>query len=70
LACGGGAGAWVSDCGAVNDVFANHNYTKTPVETVKAVMDAGLNLNCGNFLQDNLGERYSLNGQDVEDRRI
>lgn len=49
-------GAWVSDCGAINDVFVNHNFTKTPVQAVKAVMDAGLDLNCGNFLQDNLGD--------------
>lgn len=47
-------GVWVSDCGAINDVFANHNFTKNRVQAVKAVLDAGLDLNCGNFLQDNL----------------
>lgn len=49
-------GAWVSDCGAINDVFVNHNFTKTRVQAVKAVMDAGLDLNCGNFLQQNLDD--------------
>ena len=40
-------GVWVSDCGAVQDVFANHKFAKSPVEAVRDVMDAGLDLNCG-----------------------
>ena len=40
-------GVWVSDCGAVQDVFANHKFATSPVEAVRDVMDAGLDLNCG-----------------------
>ena len=49
-------GIWVSDCGAVDDILQHHRYTKTGVETVKASLLAGLDLNCGNFLDEYLGE--------------
>lgn len=58
-----------SDCGAVNDVFSNvsdlpiphrspylsfqHHYNKEPEETVKAVLDAGMDVDCGSFLAHN-----------------
>ena len=50
------SGIWVSDCGAIADIYDTHNYTKTGVATVKAALDAGLDLNCGNFLDEYLGK--------------
>ena len=47
-------GVWVSDCGAVDDVLHNHNYTAGAGATVKAVLEAGLDLNCGDFLDKHL----------------
>lgn len=43
-----------SDCSAVKDVFEKHNYTKTPGATVRAVLRAGMDSNCGSFLQKNI----------------
>lgn len=39
----------VSDCGAVFDIYhgANHGYTKTPEEGIKAAFEAGMDLICG-----------------------
>lgn len=39
----------VSDCGAVDDVFYEHKYTDTQSETCYAVLDAGLDIECGSF---------------------
>jgi len=39
-----------SDCGAVSDVFNNHHYTVTPEETVAAVLAAGTDVDCTNWL--------------------
>ena len=40
-----------SDCGAEYDVFFNHNFTKTPELAVKSILQAGVDVNCGNFMQ-------------------
>lgn len=40
-----------SDCDADADVFNRHNYTKTPEETVRDVLRAGTDLDCGDFVQ-------------------
>lgn len=48
-------GLWVSDCGALNDVQANHLYTSNANETVIAALNAGLDVNCGEIYQENLG---------------
>lgn len=37
----------VSDCGAVVNVFNDHNYTNTESETCRAVLDAGVDIECG-----------------------
>lgn len=39
----------VSDCGAVDDVFYEHKYTDTESETCRAVLDAGMDIECGHF---------------------
>lgn len=46
-------GAIVSDCDADADVFNDHNYTKTPEETVRAVLRAGTDVDCGEFVSRN-----------------
>lgn len=39
----------VSDCGAVDDVFTNHKYKDTTSGTCEAVLDAGVDIECGSF---------------------
>ena len=39
-----------SDCGADANVFFNHHYTKTPEESVAAVLHAGTDVDCGDFV--------------------
>jgi len=39
-----------SDCGAVGNVQNQHHYTKTPLETVTAVLSAGMDTDCGGFM--------------------
>ncbi|XP_037033349.1 beta-D-xylosidase 3-like [Bradysia coprophila] len=41
----------VSDCGAVDDVFFNHKYKDTESETCHAVLDAGVDIECGPFFR-------------------
>ena len=36
-----------SDCGADVDVWAHHNYTKTPEEAAAAILRAGQDIDCG-----------------------
>ncbi len=36
----------VTDCGAIYDMYANHNFTKTPEEAVALAIKAGADLNC------------------------
>ncbi|KAF0682382.1 Aste57867_25470 [Aphanomyces stellatus] len=44
----------VSDCGAVYDVLWQHNYTNSTDDTCAATLMAGMDLNCGDFLQQYL----------------
>jgi beta-glucosidase len=37
----------VSDCGAINDIFANHHFVATPEEAAAAAVKAGCNICCG-----------------------
>ncbi|XP_051132483.1 beta-xylosidase/alpha-L-arabinofuranosidase 2-like [Andrographis paniculata] len=41
----------VTDCDSLKEMFYSQNYTKTPEETVALTLNAGLDLNCGQFLQ-------------------
>jgi len=43
-----------SDCDADSDVFNNHNYTDTAAEAVEAVLKAGTDVDCGNFVKENI----------------
>jgi beta-glucosidase-like glycosyl hydrolase len=45
-----------SDCGAVNDVQNNHKYTHNGDNTSFVVLDAGMDIDCGGFLGQNLGK--------------
>jgi len=42
------------DCGAVDCVQNNHHYTNNPNDTCAVVLDAGMDVDCGSFLQSNL----------------
>merc|ERR1719454_2370386 len=39
-----------SDCGAVSIVQNQHHYTSNPHDTVKAVLTAGMDTDCGGFM--------------------
>jgi hypothetical protein len=49
-------GAWgfdgyvTSDCDADSDVFNSHHYTESPEEAVADVLNAGTDVDCGNFV--------------------
>jgi hypothetical protein len=43
-----------SDCGAVDDVYSPHNYSPTPSDTVKDVLTATMDTDCGGFIQDHM----------------
>ncbi|CAE8633925.1 unnamed protein product [Polarella glacialis] len=43
-------GTIVSDCDADSDAFFGRNYAATPEETVRAVLHAGTDLDCGDFV--------------------
>lgn len=40
-------GYFVSDCGAINDIFEGHKYAATEEEAAAAALNAGCELNCG-----------------------
>jgi beta-glucosidase-like glycosyl hydrolase len=44
------------DCGAVQCVQDNHHYTSNSNDTCKAVLTAGLDIDCGNFLPSYLAQ--------------
>lgn len=44
----------VTDCGALDDVFATHKYVKTPTEAAAAAIKAGINLDCSSVLQSDV----------------
>ena len=46
-------GYTVSDCWAVEQVETTHHYTSNPSDTINAVYDAGMNLECSNFVEQN-----------------
>ncbi|EEY54398.1 beta-D-xylosidase, putative [Phytophthora infestans T30-4] len=43
-----------SDCEAVADVIDHHHYTQSPEQTCATTLDAGMDLNCGEFLRQHL----------------
>ncbi len=41
----------VSDCGAIRDIFENHQLVDSPEEAAALAVNAGCDLNCGNYYQ-------------------
>ncbi|MDG1219187.1 MAG: glycoside hydrolase family 3 C-terminal domain-containing protein [Flavobacteriaceae bacterium] len=50
----------VSDCGAINDIHANHKIVKTPEESAALGVITGCDLNCGGIYQKYLLESVTL----------
>ncbi len=50
-------GYFVSDCGAINDIWANHHFTETIEGAAAAALKAGCQLNCGDAFR-HLVEAY------------
>ena len=50
----------VSDCGAINDIHANHKIVKTPAESAALGVINGCDLNCGGIYQNNLNNSIEL----------
>ncbi|MBS1663301.1 MAG: glycoside hydrolase family 3 C-terminal domain-containing protein [Bacteroidetes bacterium] len=44
----------VTDCGALDDIFARHKALPGPVETAAAAIKAGVDLDCSNVLQNDV----------------
>ena len=42
------------DCGAAKDVFTAHNFTSTAEEAANLALEAGMDVDCGSFLQSHL----------------
>ena len=56
----GFTGFVVSDCGAINDIHANHKIVKTPEESAALGVITGCDLNCGGIYQRYLLESVTL----------
>ncbi|MGY8919559.1 MAG: glycoside hydrolase family 3 C-terminal domain-containing protein, partial [Flavobacteriales bacterium] len=50
----------VSDCGAINDIHANHKIVKTPAESAALGVINGCDLNCGSVYQNHLNKSVKL----------
>lgn len=48
----------VTDCWALEDIWARHKVMKNSVEVAAAALKAGINLDCSNMLQDDLMKAY------------
>ena len=44
-------GYYVSDCGAIKDIYAHHHYTETAAEAAATAVKRGCDLNCGSAYQ-------------------
>ena len=49
----------VSDCGAINDIYANHHYASSAAEACAMGINGGTDLNCGSYYQDYLQTAYN-----------
>ena len=62
-----------SDCSAVDDIYYSHHYTLNYGETCSAVFSAGMNIECGGFVQahgvDAINEGY-FSFQDLQNGLI
>jgi beta-glucosidase-like glycosyl hydrolase len=51
-----------SDCNAVNDVQNQHHYTNNSDDTIRAVLEAGMDTDCGNFMSSKTMEKFLSGG--------
>jgi beta-glucosidase-like glycosyl hydrolase len=57
-------------CGAAEDVFKTHNYTKTPEESAAASLMAGMDVDCGSFLAKYLGKALAEGARGVKESDV
>ena len=60
-----------SDCDADSDVFNSHHYTDTAEETVRDVLRAGTDVDCGGFVQQNAQsalDKKLITEEDIDER--
>eukprot|EP00971_Amphidinium_carterae_P098639 1950770-Amphidinium_carterae.1 len=60
-----------SDCDADGDVYSSHHYTETPEEAVKAVLGAGTDVDCGDFVSTyahSALQKGLITEQDIDER--
>jgi len=48
-----------SDCGAVDDVYSPHDYSPTPAETIRDVLTATMDSDCGGFITEHMEDAYN-----------
>ncbi|KAJ6643868.1 Beta-D-xylosidase 3 [Pseudolycoriella hygida] len=63
----------VSDCGGVNDVLYEHKYTNSTSETCRAVLNAGMDVECGlygSFFSDDGFLREAINDGTVTEAML
>jgi len=65
-------GYFVSDCGAVNDIWKNHRLTDSPQSAAAMSIQAGMNLNCGSTFRylDEAVKEGLLTESDIDDALI
>ena len=59
----------VTDCGAIDDVLYTHKYTNNTDQTVQLTLQNGINIECGNFLQNHTKQAYNngiINELDID----
>jgi len=61
----------VSDCGAINDIHANHKVTNTPEESAAMAVNAGCDLNCGRAFESLVNAvKQGLISEEAIDRAV
>lgn len=61
----------VSDCGAINDIHANHKVTNTPEESAALAVNAGCDLNCGRAFESLVNAvKQGLISEEAIDRAV
>lgn len=59
-------GYFVSDCGAINDIYQHHHYVETAAEAAAVCLKAGCDLNCGDCYT-HLNDAYEQDLIDEDD---
>ncbi len=55
-----------SDCGAVDCVYNDHHYTNTTGATCEVTLASGMDIECGDFLQNHLADAISSRDVPIE----